>query len=63
MQMPPFSELAASPEAIQDLQQRLLNAERYAKVRRMDVITFRDISNSVTTYEEFDEKVDAYELL
>jgi Fe-S-cluster formation regulator IscX/YfhJ len=38
-------------------------AERYEKVRRMDVITFRDISNSVTTYEEFDEKVDAYELL
>jgi hypothetical protein len=49
-----------SDEAWSDLE---LQAARYAKVRRMDVITFRDISNSVTTYEEFDEKVDAYELL
>lgn len=37
-----------------------INAERYAKIRRMDVVTFRDLSNKATTYEEFDALVDAY---
>lgn len=55
-----FADLNADTEEIKRTQQ---NAARYEKVRRMDVVTFRDLSNQATTYEEFDAMVDAYEAI
>lgn len=53
-----FADLNIDTEKLKELTQQ---AARYEKVRRMDVVTFRDLSNQATTYEEFDAMVDAYE--